>query len=109
LDLAGVEIGRLHYRCDHAVHGGNGAWGISARGARRACCGDRSLLRRLLDGGINIEGPSEPNDAQQKHEHQRQHERGLGDLRPVSASESVCDGFDVQQAANSSLRGMTIH
>ncbi|MGA2426158.1 MAG: hypothetical protein ABSG07_19305 [Terriglobales bacterium] len=72
--------------------------------------GNCSLLRRLLDGGVDVEGSSKPDDAQQKHEHQGQHHRGFGDLRAVSASEFVRDSvdfehaFDTQQTADPSLR-----
>ena len=37
---------------------------IAAGGARSPRRRDRSLLCRLLDGGVNVEGPSKPDDAQ---------------------------------------------
>jgi hypothetical protein len=89
LDLAGEKVVRLHHREYRIIRRGNARGGISARacGARISRRDDRSLLRRLLDGRVDVEGSSKPDDAQQEHKHQRQDHRSLGDLRPVGAAE----------------------
>jgi hypothetical protein len=38
------------------------------------------LLRRLLNRGVDIEGPSKPDNSEQKHEHDRQDKRGFRDF-----------------------------
>jgi hypothetical protein len=99
LDLIGIETGRLQHG-DHHVIGTGSAWrGISAGacGTRLPRRSDCPLLRSLLDCGIDVEGSSKPDDAQQKREYQRQHKRGLGDLRTVSVYELMGDAFNVQQ------------
>src|ERR1035438_1205994 len=66
LDLGGIEIGSGQHtyncagRCRDVIIGV-----ISARacGAGIPCRGDGALLRRLRDGRIDVEGPSEPDDA----------------------------------------------
>ena len=103
-NLSRIEIGRFHYGFNRACHREIDGESIAAGGARSPRRCERSLLRRLLDGGVNVEGPSKPDDAQQEHGHQGQHQRGLGDLRPVSTDELMCDAFDVQQTTDPSLR-----
>ena len=104
-NLGRIEIGGFQHGFNRSCHGAicrrwSVGWeSITAGGARSPGRGDCSLLRRLLDGGVNVEGPSKPDDAEQEHGHQGQDQRGLGDLRPVSASELTCDSFDVRQSA----------
>src|SRR6266849_1690323 len=110
-NLSWIDTGRLHHGPNRSCYAAIGTRhcaiagrGVSARNARRACRDNCALLRRLLDRRINIEGPSKPDDAQQDREHQWQHQRRFGDLRPVSASELARDSLDVQQTKEPSLR-----
>src|SRR5580658_3271208 len=57
-DLAGAEIGGLQYVGNHRIDGLSHRGGVSAGSAGVAGGGDGSLLRGLLDGGIDIEGAS---------------------------------------------------
>ena len=106
-NLSRIEIGGFQHGFNHTCHRGIAGKtrrapraGLGTGGAHRPCRSDRSLLRRLRYRRINVEGPSKPDDAQQKHEHQGQHQRGLGDLRPLRASEFARDWFDAQQTAD---------
>jgi len=62
-NLREVEIGRLHYGGGSGVYHVVGGRGVRAGGAGGARGGDGSLLGGLLDGGINVEGASKPDDA----------------------------------------------
>ena len=105
-NLTGIETGRVHHGNNHTSHRGIGGKCIpraSRRWRTSPCRRDRSLLRRLRNRRINVKGPSKPDNAEQEHEHDRQHHRCFGDLRPGFVFEFAQDGSHTQATVSRSL------
>src|ERR1035438_803238 len=64
-NLSRIEIGRFHHGFNRACYRGISGKGIAAGGACSRSEEHTSELQSLLDGGVNVEGPSKPDDAEQ--------------------------------------------
>ena len=99
-DLGGIEVRGLQHRIDGGIDvRGTG----TAGGAELACGSERSLLRGLLDGGVDVEDASELDYAEQQHKRQGKDDGGLEDFLGFGAPEFQRELFDCQQKVDPSL------
>jgi hypothetical protein len=78
--MAGVESGRLQSRRHHGGHGDCPSRAVPAAPASRHGCGERTFPRRVIEGGISVEGAAKPVDSQEHHKENGDHQGGFGDF-----------------------------
>jgi len=81
--LIGIEAGGLEGGCDlrgNLIGGWLLIWGRATGGAGLRSAEPGSLAGGVIDGGVDVEGASEPVDAQHDHEENGEHQGGFGDF-----------------------------